>query len=520
MARADALRLGPFVGGLNSGSDPTAVADSELVDMINFELDIDGSLVQRPPIVSAPNSGGTTNMTIIGSAIISNVSYLVGCDGTGVWVFDGTTWTLAKSGLESRVALQYRNKIYIVATPGSSTGGGYYDPVAPLFTADASMPRGESAVFSKSRLFIVPGLTSTTNTSRLTFTDPIISDTLSWPGANIIDVSPGDGQNLIDVVVYNDNLLLFKQDSTYVLAYDLQPSDAILRNINTTIGATTRYCVKPYENSIFVYHEGKVYEIVNYDFAQINIKVPFFYDGTVPSGTTREHLVFLSLIGDRLLVRYYNRIYVYGLKTKTWGRWVSDDENLHNFGPLMAYPSNPTQQVNTRYYGGSVLNERKQIQYIPDGWDSTTKENNGTSDIVITSTLITKNYDLADSHHFKKMMWWGADILTNQDVIGRAEPIVTNFAVTWLQLSTKKWGELVNNFWSAPLVSPVIIETDVDILSNATRKFVKFKKTLRFRQINYSVVLQGDGSTATGPCRVFTLTAIIGSKETVSKQVS
>ena len=48
MARAEALRLGPFVGGINTASDATAVADSELVDCVNFELDIDGSLVGRP----------------------------------------------------------------------------------------------------------------------------------------------------------------------------------------------------------------------------------------------------------------------------------------------------------------------------------------------------------------------------------------------------------------------------------------------------------------------------------------
>lgn len=519
MTRADALRLGPFVGGLNTGSDPTAVADSELVDCVNFELDIDGSLVQRPPIVEVANNA-IDGATFIGSAVINNVSYLVLSSSAGTYLYDGTNYTTIKAGLESRKALQYRDKIYIIATPSSAQAGGYYNVGTALWTTDASMPRGGSAVFSKSRLFVVPGEDAVTNASRLTFTDPITSDTLSWSGTNIIDVSPGDGQNLVDLLVYNDNLILFKNDSTYVLAYDLQPSDAILRNINTTIGTTARYCTVVYENSIFIYHEGKVYEMINYDFNQINIKVPFLFDGTVPSGS-RINPVFLSLLGDRLVVRYYNRIYIYGLKTKTWTRWESTSDVLQNFGPLIPFPSNPTQFINTKYYASVAISNYHNVIYIPDGWDSITKESTiGLGNLDISSRITTKNYDLADSHHYKKMMWWGADILTNQDVVGKAQAVTINFQVTWLDLSTKLWGDLTTSLWATPLSNPIIVETNIDITSKANRKFVKFKKTMRFREINYEVELKGDGSTATGPCRLFTLTAIIGSKETVSKQVS
>lgn len=519
MSRAEALRLGPFIGGLNTGSDPSAVADQELVDCVNFELDIDGSLVQRPPIVETTNNSSSTRLLVIGSAILSGTSYIFACNGTNTYAFDGTTWTTVKAGLDSKVAKQYRNNVYFVATAGSSQAGGRWTPVGG-FTTDSSMPRGEGAVFTKTRMFVVPGPTTTTNESRLTFTDPITSDTLSWPSVNIIDVNPGDGQNLVDIIVYNDNLLLFKHDSTYVLAYDTQPSDAILRSINTTIGATTNYCVVPYENSIYVYHEGKVYEMVNYDFNHINIKVPFTFDGATPTGTTRADEVFLCLLGDRLITRYYNRIYVFGLKTRTWTRWASADETLHNFGPLVAMPSNPTQDVNTKYYGGNSVSQNGKVVYVPNGYDSITKEKTLTTEVAIKSSIQTKNFDLADSHHFKKMMWWGADVLTNQDIVGKATPINNYFAVTWFELKTKTWFELKTNTWFAPLVTPNTIETDVDVVSAATRKFVKFLRTLRFRQINYQVELTGDGSTATGPCRLFTLTAIIGSKQTVPKQVS
>ena len=510
MARAEPLRLGPFQGGLNTASDPTAVADSELVDCVNFELDIDGSLVSRPPIVETTSDAFVDRVVMIGSAILAGVTYVFASNSNGVWAFDGTTWTLVRANLESRVALQYNNNVYLVATPGSSSDGGRWD--GTTFTVDASMPRGGAAVFHKSRMFVVSGPEATVNDSRVTFTDPISSATLSWPGANIIDISPGDGEKLVDIIVYNDNLLLFKQDSTYVLAYDMQPADAINREISTKIGATTYRCVEQYENSVFLYHEGNVYEVVNYDFQRVNLKVPFTFDGYSPS--TRQEDVFICTLGDRLLVRYYNRVYVYGLKTRTWSRWVSDNEDLHNFGPLLPFPSNPTQSVNTKYYAGSAVSSTK-VFYIQDGYDATTAES-----VPIVCTLRTKNFDLADSHHFKKMMWWGADILTNQDIQGLASPITTAFRPTWGDLATYTWGQLATRTWGQLLVEPVTVKTDIVDASSASRKFVKFLKTLRFRQIYFQVTLKNDGTTVQGPCRVFTLTAIIGSKQTVPKQVN
>lgn len=519
MARAEALRLGPFVGGLNTASDPTAVADSEMVDCINFELDIDGSLVCRPPIVETTNlsASWTERIVIIGRAVFAGGNYIIGSNSDGVYSFDGTTWTLIKAGLESRVALQFNDNVWIVPVPACAVDGGRWNPTDG-FVTDANMPEGESAIFHKTRMFIVPGVDATTNTSRIRFTEPITSATLDWASTNLIDISPGDGEKLIDLIVYNDNLMLFKQDSTFILAYDLAPSDAIVRAISTTIGATSRRCVATYENSVFLYHEGDVYEIVNYDFQRTNLKVPFTYDGASPD--TRAEEVFLSLVGDRLLVRYYNRIYVYGLKTRTWTRWASINSDLHNFGPLVPFPSNPTQSVNTKYYGGSAIVSSEQVFYIADGYDATTTEDTLTDTYSIECSMTTKNFDLSDSHHFKKMMWWGADILTNKDIEGSATPVVSSFQATWGDLATSTWADIAANTWAQPLTEPSTQTTTVVDDTAVQRKFVKFLKTLRFRQINFSISLQSFGSTVDGPCRLFSLTAIIGSKQTVGKQVN
>jgi hypothetical protein len=521
MARAEALRLGPFVGGLNIASDPTAVADSELVVCNNFELDIDGSLIARPPIVETVNLSATwtERINIIGRGSFSGGDYLIGSNTNGTFAFDGNAWTTISASLKSRVALQYNDKMYIVPQPGNGAQGGYWSP-GGAFTADTNMPEGEAAVFHKSRMFIVPGISATTNSSRLRFTDPITSTTLTWTSTNLIDVSQGDGQKLIDIIIYNDNLMLFKNDSTYLLAYDIKPSDAILRNINSVIGVTTRNCVVTYENSVYVFHEGEVFEIINYDFTRINLKVPFVFDSSVPASTTRAEEVFLSILGDRLLVRFFNKIYIYGLRTRTWSTWSSVNETLHNFGPLMAFPTNAPQASNTKYYAGSSITQHESVFYILDGYSSTEQEKTLSTNYDISCTIQTKNYDLADSHHFKKLMWWGADILTRRNVTGTATPVIQSFGVTWTQMAANPWSFYTVKTWGQPLTDIPTAITSITYAGDLGRMFVKFLKALRFRQINFTLTLLTTGTTVQGPPRVFTLTAIIGSKQTVTKQVN
>ena len=81
------LRLGPFVGGLNLFSDQSAVADTEMVTCINYEVGIDGSLLSRPPISvheSSPPSA-TSNMKVLLLADLNNTLYLIGSNNQGVY---------------------------------------------------------------------------------------------------------------------------------------------------------------------------------------------------------------------------------------------------------------------------------------------------------------------------------------------------------------------------------------------------------------------------------------------------
>lgn len=361
------LRLGPFIGGLNTGSDPTAIADAELVTCQNMELDIDGSLVSRPPFSELDGAGSWTERVVcLCEGIFAGVHYLIASNVNGVFQYANGTWTTITTTFRASCAVQYADKIYLVPHPSASNPGGKWDPVGG-FTAVAAIPKAGACVVHKERLYLTPGEDSTVNVTRLQFTDPGNFDV--WPGSNFIDIGQGDGTFLMDITVYQDNLLLFKNNTTYVLAYDVRPTDAVVRRISSTIGVTSMNCVANFENQIYSFHEGRVYEIVNYDFHALNLKVPFVLDQGSPSPFASEN-VFLAVVGDRLVVRYYSKVYVYGFNTRTWSEWTSARDVLKYFGPVVTI----NDSAGDIYYGGSSITAYRSLIRIYDEATATSKE--------------------------------------------------------------------------------------------------------------------------------------------------
>ncbi len=715
----ETLQIGPFIGGINSQSDPTAISDEELVDCINLELEQSGSLVVRPPIQTITQTGilGTERLLLLGVITLAGIEYVIGSNDGGVFYRTTGDWQLITNTFEAAAMVQYDGKAWLVPKIGETNPGGSWD--GTTFTADADIPQGGAAAVYKERMFIVPGFLATTNDSRIRFSDAGVFG--NWPANNFIDISKGDGQKLVDLQVFKSNLLLFKDHSTYFMAYDGTPFDAIIENVNTTIGPSEPYCVVAYENSIFVYQEGRVYELVNFDYQQANIKVPFFFDGSVPG--TRSEKAFLSTIGDRLVARHFNRIYAYGLRTRVWTRWESNDIELQNIGRIVGIKL----QANDEYYAGSSILGDKRVfrikneldastdernsagindtftRSVTDGWGSATSgqawtnaggtvpgnyDVNGTqgthavdttntartsrfdtytyrnvdlkvevktdqiavtqpmsaaimlryvdslnmymarvvfntnqtatieivkrvaaadtvlatatvasythaagtfisirgqvdgttlrakawatagsepstwtltatdstftigtvglrsfrntgntsgttiftwdnllsTDIVvdIDCSIRTKNFNLAASHVYKRLNWWGVDILTTRLVTGIVTPIVAQARITWgfLKTNNYKWSDLKGNAWSFP-TGGEIFTSDPDIATgtSVTRKFIRFVKALRYRQINFQILVPSNGTTSEGPTRIYWLTMTTSTRQVVDKKV-
>jgi len=499
------IRLGPFVGGINQLSDPTALQDNELADAVNLELDLDGSYIGRPPFFTraAPSSG--TNLRFLGYYITAAHSRLIAANSAGIWSYESGTWSFVAgtSSVTAAVMVQYDDKAYIIADVTSAGAGGFIDDTL-VYTVQSAIKKGGAAVVHKERLFVVPGPSQTgSNSTLLQGSAP--ADFLTYPVA--IFINKGDGQKLIDIQVYNDNLLLFKEDSTYVLAYDASPTDAITRKVNATIGVASTNCVVAYENQLYVLHRNNVYEVVNYDFSKINSKVPFEFDSTKPGPWSTP--TFLTLLGDRLIVKYFARLYVFGLKAKVWTRW---DTGTRYIGPAVAMPIRGEVNAIPEYMIPTAVSTANAVYGFRDIVDASNSE-------TINCSIKTKNYDYGVPHRYKRLMWWGANIATMSDITGTVQPIIIGFSVTWDALATHTWDEISVNSWDQPLSLPVVIQNIVPA-QFSLRKFVKFPKPIRFRQINYRVDFSYDGTSITGPVRFFDLTSIIGTKEHVSKSLT
>jgi len=506
---SEAIRLGPFVGGLNLLSDPTALQDTELVQALNVELDLDGSYIARPPFFDLASPGSGSSIRLLGYYITDAHTRLMACTSTGIWAYESGAWSSVSGttspAIKATCMVQYDNICYIIATPDSAADGGSINDTL-TFSSIAALPRGGSAVVLKERLFVAPGPLKTGSDASLLKGSAAASFS-TFPIA--VYINKGDGQKLIDVKVYNDNLLLFKEDSTYVFAYDSDPADAVVRRVNPTIGCADINCVVPYENQLYVLHRNNVYEVVNYDFAKLNSKVPFYYDSTKPSPWLTP--LFLSTLGDRLIARYYAKLYVFGLKTKIWTEWETAS-NSRYIGPAVAVPIRNEAGAVPSYIMPSAEASNNDIHCFRDIIDGVNTES-------ISIRIKTKNYDYGIPQRYKRLMWWGCDVSCVQAITGTVQPITVNFSVTWGQISTYTWGQVSGNTWGQPLNVPFIVQSSAPAHS-AMRKFVKFPKTTRFRQVNYQVDMSYNGTNVQGPLRFFAMTTLIGSKQTVSKQLT
>ncbi len=519
------LRLGPFNGGLNIGSDPVLIQDNELINCLNLELDIDGSLVSRPAIQVEVNGAANQRLLVFGSVVFNNVLYLFATWNGATYVSsnNGVSWTQLNPGggsRECKCMVVYANTVWLPATPTSANGGMSWTPGGGA-VAVAAMPRANAAAVHKNRLYLCPGTTATSNESRLYFSDAANFNV--WGGSSFIDVDPGDGTTLNNVIVYQDNLLLFKGESSHLLAYDLNPTDAILREINGVVGTTGSFGVVQYENTVYCFHQNKVYEIVNYNFNLLNLKVPLVYDNSLPTGTSaRYENQHLSILGERLIVRYFNRTYAFGLRTRTWGEWrktdVTSTIEWHIFGPLIRARDLTGAGLDSYYTGYSfdVSTGGNKLIKILDGRASGEAEGTGVHNFFCIAT--TKDYDIADPLRYKKLNWWGVDVITGQTAIGAIEPITLVSSVSWDMLTTETWANL--GTWGNPLIGAVVYSESVagDTIVN-TNKFIRFAKTLRFRKANFSLQLVTDG-TPEQVTKIFQYVALVSVRQVVSARIT
>lgn len=508
------VQVGPFVGGLNTFSDPSSIADNELAQCENFELDLDGSLRSRPPFsdygIDFP-LGVSGNMQLLGYYYTgTGGAHLIASDGmTSTYYFDGTSWGLITNTFAASSMAQYNDDAYLLAPPGASGPGGIWD--GGVFTAAAEMPHGDVIVVYKDRMWIAMGKDAAAHGNRMFWSNTLV-DTELWPTTpNFVDIGSGDGQNIVALIVQYNTLLIFRSHSVWSFQYTADPKQAAQFLVVPGVGLANKNSVVQFESYIYWMYEDRAYQYINNRALQLNMKVLFRSTASVSD----YYLPFaVSEFNRRIIFSYYDTMFVFSLKTRTWTTWKSD--TYGGLGKIIKKDNEPNIQA--------VAHSSKLVPLTASRKAKTLliKDELSTELETFTCRVTTKNYDYQVSSAYKRLFWWGADASFGGSVTGRAVPISYNFSVTWGNLLSRAttWGQLLSYTWAKPSSDSLTIES-IRSTSGTTnsRKFIKFPQGLRFRQINYQLEFVSDGTASTA-VRLFSLTTFIKPKEHVSTAVS
>lgn len=652
----NAIKIGPFLGGLNNMSTAGEARDNELTELVNMEVAKDQSLTMRAPMALIP---GATRYVSAGNAglhwdmlgiyrVTENEWYLIAQRGISATTIEvrayangdvTTDGTLIKSitGTANRITgmAQFSDYLYFLVGPGSSSPCFRWkrDTTAADIT---TMPKGNILLSWKSRLW-VSGTLNATNGDRVWFStvDAEGPKPNTWATNDYFNVAPGEGGFVTALIASFNNLIVFKSDGTWRFSYPSSPKQGTIDKISGQVGAATSTSVVEFENFIYVYDNGAVYELVNSNFSRINTFVQFKEDPQAVDGYAPG--VDLSIVNRRLFVRYFNALYVFSIDTKAWslwrsyagvpGRWIELPANSlsSSASTYMAGAKGetqaPTALIKDKRASGSVTlpaseefivfnntaNNDPEVFDIPgtpssritlkataeeiqpgakiqltfmlstggiavssydlalgaNSWDivhhnsgivlnvrlvhtpgsGPTRVSNielnrpvgpsaygvmrfndvySESDIpeeYIEASLLTKTYDYQAATSFKRLFYWGADLVTPEPIHAEARPVGKRNKITWGDLERYTHAELEQGTWGNPLSwltrsSAVVSMTDANVdISENGRFYVKLAKNLRFRQIAFYLRLTSLGNKATGPAKVFALTTLVNPKK-------
>ena len=361
------VRIGPFNNGLNNVSTSGESKDTELVDLINFEVGPDNLLWSRPPFqaVATTSIAGTSvqdTWKILGVYRTTTTEWylivvkplaagaaevqaiLMGDFANAPIVIKSLTSSQKVSGF-----VQINNVCYFVVTPTTAISCFKWakDTAATDVTA---MKKGNCVVAYKSRIWVA-GIDTATQSSRMYFSS-IGTDGPNpevWDTADFFDVAPGEGGFITALLTLNSSILVFKNDGTYRYSYPATPKKGQVDTLSRSVGAAGSTSVLEFENYVYVYDQGRVYELVNNNYTPLNRFVKFQSDPNAVDSLAPG--VDLSMFNRRLIVRYFNTIYAYSIDSRAWSQWRS---YLGVPSRLYELPADSAVGLSSTYYGASA----------------------------------------------------------------------------------------------------------------------------------------------------------------------
>jgi hypothetical protein len=158
-------------------------------------------------------------------------------------------------------------------------------------------------------------------------------------------------------------------------------------------------------------------------------------------------------------------------------------------------------------------NVNRTLLKFTNSWNATDSES-------IECYITTKAYDFNVAHTFKRLFWWGVELISKNNLSYVVHPISYTKAVTHEMMSAFNHEDIVGTY-AQPLDISIDV-TDSIAIENVpgNRMFIKLLKSLRFRQLSLTISGTNDGTSIEGPLRLFGATVFVDNKEIVSSQVN
>lgn len=552
--RERSAELRNFTGGLNNYWDQSSIADNELAGLINFEVTTNGALASRPPVWHEHEIDTYENkiytpvvnepIDIIGKYIENNGNrslVVVTDDKTWVYSVETRIWTQIAT-FRATDCTQFQNKVVLASSTEGQ--GGYWE--AGTFVNTDTMPALGGIELFQNRFFGfgVQG----TNTANTVYWSDIttagvegesnsIWDWQDEQGFYYVEIGAGDGQWITCLAQGYNDLVVFRNKSTYRYGYGELPEEGTMQVMQQDIGAETARCVVKFENAHFVLSGKTLYKYQNWLYYPLNSdRVDFKRNESFTYRFERS----VSVVGNRCLVWHSGNLYSYNLDTSTWSQWIS----ATRIGYFVTVPRQSEDDKEELFYGISgdadivdavgatdyaLFRTRDRVVTDRPGESIHTEE--------MTCSLQTKIYDFATPVEWKRLFFWAADVATARTVRAVAVPVSlteTAKSVRWDELSEdgqydnsyytfdelSKDGQFDETFstWDKPKELGTIESVIDDFeLGSLTRIEAKLDQSLRFRRIFFELYLTCDGTPVTSPVQVFSLTPMVGVKAKVQK---
>ena len=510
------IDLGPFVGGINNATDDSTIEDTDLIEAINWLVGIDGTLIGRPPFYEWDDDNPVTDkrLKLLGYTTLHASSaftpVLIASNEDGTWAYYSGAWDkISDNEYDTFVTYgETNNRVHIAAT--TSEQGGDWVIADGAISEYSDMPIGWTSAVHKDRIWIAGNLAEP---SRLYYSMATPQGNngdwdIAGPTApaGTIDINPGDGQRINYILSYEDNLVIFKDDSTWILAYDGVISRGQLVAVSNSIGATDKHAVTLYDGVAYVYHEGNIYAFSQNQFQSITDK--FTPDGDSAVASSYSEPLSLSVFGDNLVLRQYDKVYVYHFLTGAWTEWQTE----FPVGEFVLVPTN-IGIGGSEYIVASADLDTIELFKINTTWNDVATED-------FECSILTKTYDFGTDRNFKRLFWWGIDCeASSGDVTAEVTPINNDFILRWDDL-TGLWSDYETRTWDTLMSSQPSIEDGPTSSSSNKRRFYKCLKALRFHQIKFRVTITSDGTESSGRVKLFAIVPFVGIKQGVVAKIT